>query len=91
MHYDASRELRANGAGYYQFSADAERMAELLASRQETALKTRQDSAAKDLMPGQEEGMTAEDVEIRVPGKRKRRTDGRQQIVGAKRQKLQRL
>jgi len=91
MHYDASRELRANGAGYYQFTADAERMAVLLGSRKETALKTRQDPGAEDLTPGQEEGMTADDVEIRVPGKRKRRTEGRQQMVGAKRQKLQRL
>jgi len=88
MHYDASRDLRVNGVGYYQFSADAERMAELLASRQET---TRQDPGAKDLTPGQEEGTTADGVEIRVLGKRKPRSEGRQQIVGAKRQKLQRL
>ena len=66
MHYDASREVRAKGAGFYQFSGDEEtrkaQMAELKASRDETT-KMRQGLGAEDIMPRQEEWMTAGDGE----------------------------
>jgi len=94
LHYDASREVRAKGAGFYQFSGDEEtrkaQMAELKASRDETT-KTRQELGAQDIMPGQEEGMTADGVESRAMEKRKREVEDRRQMVEAKRRKLQAL
>lgn len=94
MHYDASREVRAKGAGFYQFSGDEEtrkaQMAELKASREETT-KTREELGAEDIMPGQEEGMTADGVESRAMEKRKREIEDRRQMVEAKRRKLQAL
>ena len=94
LHYDASREVRAKGAGFYQFSGDEEtrkaQMAELKASRDETT-KTRQELGAEDIMPGQEEGMTADGVESRAMEKRKREVEDRRQMVEAKRRKLQAL
>ena len=91
LHYDASREVRAKGAGFYQFSGDEEtrkaQMAELKASREETT-KTRQELGAEDIMPGQEEGMTADGVESRAMEKRKREVEDRRQMVESKRRKL---
>jgi len=65
-------------------------MAELKASREETT-KTRQELGAEDIMPGQEEGMTANGVESRAMEKRKREVEDRRQMVEAKRRKLQAL
>jgi len=65
-------------------------MAELKASREETT-KARQELGAEDIMPGQEEGMTADGVESRAMEKRKREVEDRRQMVEAKRRKLQAL
>ena len=60
QHYDASREVRAKGAGFYQFSADEEtrkkQMEELRQAREETE-RTRQELGAVDLKAGELEGM----------------------------------
>jgi hypothetical protein len=62
IHYDASKEVRAKGAGFYQFSADEEirrqQMGELKGAREETG-KTRAEFGAVDLRPGEVEGMQA--------------------------------
>jgi len=63
-------------------------MAELKASRDETT-KARQELGTEDIMPGQEEGMTADGVESRAMEKRKREVEDRRQMVEAKRRKLQ--
>ncbi|TFY50654.1 hypothetical protein EVJ58_g10951 [Rhodofomes roseus] len=56
VHYDASGEVRAKGAGFYQFSADEEtrrrQMEELRAAREETD-RTRQETGAADAQPGE--------------------------------------
>ena len=48
IHYDASQEVRAKGAGFYQFSGDEEtrrrQMEELKRAREETE-KTREETA----------------------------------------------
>ena len=86
MHYDASREVRAKGAGFYQFSGDEEtrkaQMAELKASRDETT-KTRQGLGAEDIMPRQEEWMTTDSAESQAMEKRKREIEDRRQVVEA--------
>ena len=60
IHYDASQEVRAKGAGFYQFSGDEEtrraQMEELKMAREETE-KTRQETGAVDVRPGEVEGM----------------------------------
>jgi len=60
IHYDASKEVRAKGAGFYQFSADEEtrqrQMEELKNAREEIG-KTRAGFGAVDLRPGEVEGM----------------------------------
>ncbi len=60
IHYDADREVRAKGAGFYQFSADEEtrkeQMEELRQARHETEM-TRQELGAVDLKAGEVEGM----------------------------------
>lgn len=89
MHYDASKEVRAKGAGFYQFSADEEtrrkQMEELKTVREETE-KTRQELGAEDIKPG-EEGMTAEGVQSRAMEKRKRELEERRKLIEAKRKK----
>ena len=98
VHYDASREIRAKGAGFYQFSADEEtrkaQMEELKASREETA-KTRQELGAEDIKPGEVEGMrdgeapgTIGTTKSRAMEKRKRELEERRNMVEAKRKKL---
>jgi len=97
VHYDASKEIRAKGAGFYQFSADEEtrraQMEELKASREETA-KTRQELGAEDIKPGEVEGMrdgeapgTAGAVKSRAMEKRKRELEERRKMIEAKRKK----
>ena len=60
IHYDASKEIRAKGAGFYRFSADEEirqRQMEGLKNACEETGKTRADFGAVDLRPGEVEGM----------------------------------
>ena len=98
VHYDASREIRAKGAGFYQFSADEEtrktQMQELNALREETA-KTRQELGAEDIKPGDIEGMrdggapgTTGATKSRAMEKRKRELEERRNMIEAKRKKL---
>jgi hypothetical protein len=98
VHYDASKEIRAKGAGFYQFSTDEEtraaQMAELKASREETT-RIRQESGAADVRPGEVEGMregedsgTLASVRSRAMEKRKREIDERRQMLEAKRKKI---
>ena len=93
LHYDATKEVRAKAAGYYQFSGDEEtrkqQMEELKSAREET-LKTRQDTGAVDVTPGQVEGMQDEGAGLksRAMEKRKRQLEERRRQVEAKRRKL---
>jgi hypothetical protein len=98
VHYDGSSEIRAKGAGFYQFSADEEtrkaQMQELNALREETA-KTRQELGAEDIKPGDIEGMrdgeapgTAGAKKSRAMEKRKRELEERRNMIEAKRKKL---
>jgi hypothetical protein len=94
IHYDASREVRAKGAGFYQFSADDEtrkkEMEELRQARNETEM-TRQELGAVDLKAGEVEGMQQEASNAqrnRAVEKRKRELEERRKLVEAKRRKL---
>jgi hypothetical protein len=94
IHYDAGREVRAKGAGFYQFSADEEtrkrQMEELQQTRNETE-KTRQELGAVDLKAGEAEGMqdAPNALRSRAIEKRKRELEERRKLVEAKRRKLQ--
>lgn len=94
QHYDASREVRAKGAGFYQFSADEEtrkkQMEELQQARKETE-NIRQESGAVDLKAGEVEGMqeAPNALRSRALEKRKRELEERRKAVEAKRRKLQ--
>jgi len=94
IHYDASKEVRAKGAGFYQFSGDEEtrrqQMEELRTAREETG-KTRAEFGAADLRPGEGEGMqggsgggTSKSAALE---KRKRDLEERRKLVDAKRRK----
>ncbi|KAK0235846.1 hypothetical protein EDD85DRAFT_617666 [Armillaria nabsnona] len=93
VHYDATSEVRAKGAGFYQFSGDEEtrqrQMEELRAVREETQA-TRQGQGAVDASV---EGMVAggsgagEGVGKGVE-KRKREIEERRRKIEAKRRKL---
>lgn len=89
--YDASKENRAKGAGFYQFSTDEEtrkaQMEELKAARMETE-KTRHDTGALDVKPGEIEGMQASGTS-RAMEKRKRQLEERRKLIEAKRRKIQ--
>jgi Domain of unknown function (DUF4078) len=93
IHYDASREVRAKGAGFYQFSADEEtrkkQMEELRQARNETEM-TRQELGAVDLKAGEVEGMqeVPNALRNRAVEKRKRELEERRKLVEAKRRKL---
>ncbi|KAH7911089.1 hypothetical protein BJ138DRAFT_33155 [Hygrophoropsis aurantiaca] len=97
VHYDASAEVRAKGAGFYQFSADEEtrkqQMDELRSARTETE-KTRQEVGATDLRPGEVEGMRDDDnggkntSRSRAMEKRKREIEERRKLLDAKRRKV---
>ncbi|KAI5120203.1 hypothetical protein M0805_006309 [Coniferiporia weirii] len=104
-HYDAAREVRAKGAGFYSFSADEEararEMEALRAAREETA-RARQETGAVDVKPGEVEGMVEdvggegkgkgkEVVMSRAMEKRKREMEERKKLVEAKRRKLKGL
>ena len=101
VHYDASAEVRAKGAGFYQFSADEEtrtrQMEELKMAREETE-RTRRDVGAVDLRPGEVEGMRenadggamgAGVGKSRAMEKRKRELEERRRLIDAKRRKIQ--
>ncbi|KAF8486154.1 hypothetical protein DFH94DRAFT_622742 [Russula ochroleuca] len=94
IHYDADREVRAKGAGFYQFSADEEtrkkQMEELRQARTETEM-TRQELGAVDLKAGEVEGMqdAPNALRSRAIEKRKRELEERRRLVEAKRRKLQ--
>jgi N-acetylmuramoyl-L-alanine amidase len=95
VHYDATREVRAKGAGFYQFSGDAETRArqleELKAARDDTAL-ARQQAGAMDVQPGEVEGLKAtEDAgaqKSRAMEKRKREIEERRKLLDSKRRKV---
>ncbi|KAF8899941.1 hypothetical protein CPB84DRAFT_1680805 [Gymnopilus junonius] len=99
IHYDASREVRAKGAGFYQFSADEEtrkaQLEELKASREETE-RIRKEMGAEDIKSGEFEGMRdgeagtagATGIQSRAMEKRKRDIEERRQLLEAKRRKL---
>lgn len=94
LHYDATREVRAKGAGFYQFSGDEEtrqqQMEELRKVRGETE-KTRQGTGAVDVLPGEVEGMVAPAgaglSKSRAMEKRKRELEERRRLLDAKRRK----
>ncbi|KAG6824911.1 hypothetical protein H0H92_005434 [Tricholoma furcatifolium] len=93
MHYDASRENRAKGAGFYQFSGDEEtrrkQMEELKAARTETG-QIREDLGAVDVRPGEVEGMQGigQGAQSRAMEKRKRDIEERRKLIDAKRRKV---
>lgn len=95
-HYDASKEVRAKGAGFYQFSADEEtrkkQMDDLQKARVDTE-KAREEAGAMDLRPGEVEGMREGDastgtVASRAMEKRKREIEERRKLIEAKRRKV---
>jgi len=90
VHYDASKEVRAKGAGFYQFSADEEtrkkQMEELKNVREETE-KTRKDLGAVDILPGELEGMREGPTKSRAMEKRKREIEERRRLLEEKRKK----
>ncbi|PPR05748.1 hypothetical protein CVT24_006687 [Panaeolus cyanescens] len=96
VHYDASREVRAKGAGFYQFSGDEEtrklQMNQLNAAREETA-RTREELGAEDVRPGDIEGMRERGTALsnsqsKAIEKRKRDIEERRKMIEAKRRKL---
>ncbi|KAJ7592997.1 hypothetical protein C8J56DRAFT_779666 [Mycena floridula] len=93
VHYDASREVRAKGAGFYQFSTDETtrqaQMENLKAARDETG-KAREEAGAVDIRPGEVEGMQggSSASKSRAVEKRKREIEDRRKLVEAKRRKL---
>ncbi|KAJ7773214.1 hypothetical protein B0H16DRAFT_1660332 [Mycena metata] len=95
VHYDASAEVRGRGAGFYQFSHDEEtrkaQMDELKSARGETE-KTRKETGAVDILPGEVEGMqddgAAAGSRSRAMEKRKRELEERRKVLDAKRRKL---
>jgi hypothetical protein len=97
QHYDAAREVRAKGAGFYQFSGDAEtraRQMEELAAARQTTEQTRKEVGAVDLRPGEVEGLTRDDDDAvgtsqsRAMDKRKRDIEERRKALDAKRRKI---
>jgi len=85
-HYDASREIRAKGAGFYAFSADEEtrarQMEELKNVRMETE-KVREEVGVEEGTDGKRANKAME--------KRKREIEERRKAVEAKRRKLKGL
>ncbi|KAK7690788.1 hypothetical protein QCA50_005888 [Cerrena zonata] len=97
IHYDASQEVRAKGAGFYQFSADEvtrrKEMEDLKKAREDTE-KTREELGAVDVRPGEVEGMVQESEGVgeqlkksRAMEKRKRELEERRKMLDAKRRK----
>lgn len=96
VHYDAAKEVRAKGAGFYQFSADEEtraaQMEELKASREETG-RIRAELGAEDIRAGEVEGMkdigsSTGAVKSRAMEKRKRELEERRKLLESKRRKI---
>ncbi|TFK47864.1 hypothetical protein OE88DRAFT_1636114 [Heliocybe sulcata] len=92
IHYDASAEVRAKGAAFYQFSGDEEtrqrQMDELRQARDETA-RVRREAGAVDVPAGEVEGMReVEGGRSRAMEKRKREIEERRKAVEAKRRKV---
>lgn len=91
VHYDATREVRAKGAGFYQFSGDEEtrkkQMEELKDVREETE-RTRKETGAIDVLPGEVEGMQETAAKSRAMEKRKREIEERRKVLEEKRKKL---
>lgn len=97
VHFDGSKEIRAKGAGFYQFSADEEtrkaQMEELKASREETE-RVRRGTGALSSKPGEVEGMHEVDApgttgtKSRAMEKRKRELEERRKLIEAKRRKI---
>ncbi|KAF8992850.1 hypothetical protein BDQ17DRAFT_1253506 [Cyathus striatus] len=95
LHYDASKEVRAKGAGFYQFSADEEtrraQMEELKSSREETE-RIRLETGAVDVRPGEVEGMidggeSGPSARSRAMEKRKNELEERRKLLNVKRRK----
>ncbi|KAI0346106.1 hypothetical protein BDW22DRAFT_1323793 [Trametopsis cervina] len=99
IHYDATQEVRAKGAGFYQFSGDEEtrrkQMEELRKTREETE-RTRAEAGALDLRPGEVEGIHGAEgsegtpvvsTKSRAMEKRKRELEERRKQLDAKRRK----
>jgi len=92
IHFNATKDNRAMGAGFYQFSADEEtrraQMDELKTAREET-LQARQETGAVDIKAGEVEGMQAnETARSRAVEKRKREIEERRALIEAKRKKV---
>lgn len=91
-HYDATKEVRAKGAAFYQFSGDEEmrqkQMEELRTAREETK-KAREDTGAMDVRPSEVEGMreSSGPSTSRALEKRKREIEERRALLEAKRRK----
>ncbi|KAG9010739.1 hypothetical protein FRB94_010016 [Tulasnella sp. JGI-2019a] len=87
QHYDASRDNRSKGAGFYQFSADEEtrrrEMEELKAARNETVEERQAAGADVPDISSQPEGK----VLSRAGEKRKRDLEERRKLIEAKRKK----
>ncbi|KAG8874898.1 hypothetical protein FRB97_005559 [Tulasnella sp. 331] len=87
QHYDASKDNRSKGAGFYQFSADEEtrrrEMEELKAARNETVEERLATGADGADSPSQSE----EKVWSRAGEKRKRDLEERRKLIEAKRKK----
>ncbi|KIY43948.1 hypothetical protein FISHEDRAFT_11966, partial [Fistulina hepatica ATCC 64428] len=94
VHYDSTREPRAHGAGFYQFSKDEEtrraQMAELSTAHEETA-RVRQELGAEDVSPGHMEGIRPVEA-VAGPSKalqkRKLELEERRKALEAKRRKV---
>ncbi|OBZ72124.1 hypothetical protein A0H81_07800 [Grifola frondosa] len=89
IHYDASREVRAKGAAFYQFSGDEEtrkqQMEEIRQAREETR-QTRETFGAADLRPGEpRDGKEEEELEERrkMLHAKRRKVSGKEPIVPA--------
>lgn len=93
-HYDAEREVRARGAAFYQFAADEEarkqQMTDLREAREETK-RAREETGAVDVLPGEVEGMRADDGGgpggSRAMQKRRKDIEERRALLEAKRKK----
>ncbi|THH09312.1 hypothetical protein EW145_g2119 [Phellinidium pouzarii] len=87
-HYDAAREVRAKGAGFYAFSADenarAKEMEALRAAREETT-QARREAGAVDIKPGDIEGMVEEEGKEDAGGKGK----GKENVLAARSQAME--
>ena len=92
VHFNATKENRAMGAGFYQFSGDEEtrraQMEEFKATREET-MKVRQETGAVDIKAGEVEGMRMGEIaRSRAVEKRKREIEERRALIEAKRKKV---